>query len=119
MSERERDRRIAAGYNLLLSPELRLAHQALLAWAGEMEPDGWPTPTSVTRFAAFYGVSPASLGALFGLLSFRAGGRTVWCDEFREPGTARRAGLNSFGPSVAVPFGIFLAADAEVMAALH
>jgi hypothetical protein len=119
MSERERDRRIAAGYNILLSPELRLAHQALLAWANEMEPDGWPTPTSVTRFAALYGVSPASLGALFGLLSFRAGGRTVWCDEFREPGTARRAGLNSFGPTVMVPFGIFLAADAELMATLH
>jgi hypothetical protein len=119
MSERERDRRIAAGYTILLSPELRLAHQALLAWANEMEPDGWPTPASVTRFAAFYGVSPASLGALFGLLSFRAGGRTVWCDEFREPGTARRAGPNRFGPTVTIPFGIFLAADAEVMATLH
>lgn len=112
---RARDRRIAAGYSTLLSPELRLAHQALLAWANEVEPDGWPTPASVTRFAAFYGVPAAPLGALFGLLSYRAGGRTVWCDEAREPGTAQRVGISRFGPSVAVPFGIFRAASAEVM----
>lgn len=110
------DTRAADAYHALLSPELRLAHQALLAWAAEMEPDGWPTPATVLRFAACYGVPAAPLGALFGLLSYRLGNRTVWCDEVRDHGAACRAGVTRFGSAVMVPYGIFRMAD-DTMAA--
>ncbi|WP_415393717.1 hypothetical protein [Paracoccus sp. SJTW-4] len=102
----------SGGYQHLLTPELRLAHEALLRWAEECEPDGWPTPASVLRFAACYGVPSAPLGALFGLLSYRHGRQTAWVDDFRQPGFARMVGAEKFGRSVMASYGIFRAADA-------
>lgn len=108
------------GYQHLLSPELRLAHEALLRWAEECEPDGWPTPVSVLRFAACYRVPAAPLGALFGLLSYRLGPRTVWADNFRQPGFARKVPSGKFSKPVLVSFGIFCAATATLRReALH
>lgn len=118
------DEEIASGgYQHLLTPQLRLAHQALLAWASEVEPDGWPTPASVTRFAAFYGVPSAPLGALFGLLSRKVGRSVAWVDAAREHQYSGRLRDDDYGPEVQACFGIYRAATAvlerEDAAAVH
>ena len=64
-------RRIAEAYPTLFPRRLRQAHVALISWAEEANPDGWPTPSDVERFARLYGVPRGPLGALVGLLSER------------------------------------------------
>ena len=56
------------GYDILFSPELRLAHEAVLTASAELCDDGWPTPAMLVRFAKCYGVPLAELAGLCGIL---------------------------------------------------
>lgn len=97
----ESDRRIVEGYGAVLGEDLRLAHLALLAWAGSR--DRWPAPADVVRFARCYGVPAAPLGAMFGLMSRRVGRRVAWV---AVPPSGR---LDEFSREQVVAYGFFLA----------
>ena len=72
-------------YGILFSRQMRLAHQALLLWAEEMEPDAWPTVPTILRFARFYDVNPGELAALVGIIRIRVDGGTRFIDTYRQP----------------------------------
>ena len=103
-----------AGYELLLSENLRLAHAAILEYANANNDDYWPKGGDVIRFARFYLVSASALGGLVGLLPYRLGQGTVWIDAARVPDLARRVGLETFPRAALVPFGILCAAAATL-----
>ena len=118
----EDDARIVAGYEVLLSENLRLAHAAILEYANANNDDYWPKGRDVIRFARFYRVSQSALGGLVGLLAYKVGRRTVWVDAARVPDLARRIGLETFPRAALVSFGIFCAAAdtlARESATLH
>lgn len=78
---------IASAYPDLFPRRVQQAHMALLTWAEETNPDRWPTPPDVCRFARLYGVPRATLGALVGMLSMRHDSQTreTWVDAVRNP----------------------------------
>lgn len=93
MTHRRTAEQVAEGYGLLFDAVTRAAHLAILEFASLTDPDGWPTPAIVDRFARAYGLPADSLAAFFGLLSYRDGGRVVWVDAIRGPvhaGVARQ-----------------------------
>lgn len=79
--------RLVEAYRRLFPSRLRKAHLALVAYAEEASPDGWPTPEMVVQFARLYRVPRARLGGLVGLLCRRHPGtrRDAWVDAIRDP----------------------------------
>ncbi|MDF1872000.1 hypothetical protein [Vannielia sp.] len=104
-------RRIAEAYPTLFPCRLRQAHMALVAWAEEASPDGWPTPSDVERFSRLYGVPRGPLGALVGMLSRQpvADRRAVWVDAVREPDKATPHLIRQHDHKVVRAFGWFCA----------
>ncbi len=97
-----------ARFDVLFSPTMRLAHDVLLNWAGEMEPDGWPGIPAILRFARCYGVPSGELAALCGVLSYRLGNKTVYCDAracHRPTDSAKLISRKSPRPSAGVTSG--------------
>ena len=115
MTQVERDQWIVDGYASAFAPELRLAQAALLAWASEApDTDGWPMPADVIRFANCYGVTPAALGGLVGLLPHKVGRRTVWADMVRTPSVGHTVGIETFPREALRGYGMFRAASALI-----
>jgi len=116
MTRAERDRRIVDTAPAILPPALWLAHEALLLWAAECEPDAWPTVPAVIRFARAYEVDPQELGAMVGIVSFRLTprGRVVWCDSQRFPELVRRTNPGRLTRAVQRGYGYFCAVAALV-----
>ena len=116
------DEVVLARFDVLFSPTMRQAHNALLNWAEKMEPDGWPTIPTILRFARFYRVPSSELAALCGVPSYRLGNRTVYCDATRCPGHVRMTPPGCFSRRVLAAYGYYVTA-AELAArdrvALH
>lgn len=89
MADRISAQELLDGYDILFDSNTRLAHEACLLWAQENEPDGWPTPATLWRFAKFYGVDVGQLSALCGVLTYKIGRKTVYCDSAGSPATSR------------------------------
>lgn len=102
------------GYDILFSPELRLAHEACLLWSAEMEPDGWPSIPTLWRFAKCYGVDVGQLSALCGVLTYKIGRKTVFCDSRRSPGHVRMTDTARFGRKVLAAYGYYATAAAMI-----
>lgn len=100
------------GYEVLFSPELRLAHEAVLTYAAEMEPDGWPSIPTLWRFSRCYGVDVGQLSALCGVLTYRIGRKTVFCDARRVPAHVRITSSDRFSRKVLVAYGFYNTAAA-------
>jgi len=116
-----RDRAIIAGMALVFPPALLLARDALLLWAKDHEPDGWPTVPAVIRFAAAHEVSAQELGALVGIISFRLTprGKVVWADSQRRPEVVVRTPPDKLSRRVLRAYGCFVATASRVEAARH
>ncbi|MEM0989909.1 MAG: hypothetical protein AAGK00_13595 [Pseudomonadota bacterium] len=100
---------LAEAYHLLFPRRLRHAHMALVTWAEGANPDGWPVPDDVCRFAKLYGVRRATLGTLVGLLSRQQLGvrSTLWVDAVRQPERACAAVIRQHDHDVVTAFGWF------------
>ncbi|MDN5787502.1 hypothetical protein [Pseudorhodobacter sp.] len=103
--------RIADAYPTLFPRRLRQAHMALVTWAEESNPDGWPTPSDVDRFAKLYRVSRGPLGGLVGMLSRQPlmDRRAVWVDAVRDPDKATPHLIRQHDRAVIRAFGWFCA----------
>ncbi|AJE46140.1 hypothetical protein [Celeribacter indicus] len=103
--------RIADAYPALFPRRLRQAHAALVSRAEEANPDGWPTPSDVERFARLYGVPRGTLGGLVGMLSRQVGcdRRAVWVDAVRDPDAATPHLIRQHDHKVVRAFGWFCA----------
>lgn len=103
--------RIADAYPVLFPRRVQKAHMALLAWAEEANPDGWPTPSDVERFSRLYSVPRGVLGGLVGMLSRQVGceRRALWVDAVRDPDAATPHLIASHGRAVVRAFGWFCA----------
>ena len=95
------------GYDILFSPELRLAHEAVLTYAAEMEPDGWPSVPTLWRFSRCYDVEVGQLSALCGVLTYKIGRKTVFCDSRRAPAQVRMTDTARFSRKVLVAYGFY------------
>jgi hypothetical protein len=95
------------GYDTLFDTNTRLAHEAVLLWASENEPDGWPTPATVLRFARFYGVVVGELAGLCGILPYRLGNRTVFCDARRHPAHVHITSADRFNRRALIAYGFY------------
>lgn len=116
------DEDFLAAFDLLFSPQMRLAHEAVLRWADEMEPDGWPSIPTVLRFARCYDVPSGELAGLCGILSYRLGNRMVYCDATRTPAHVRMTPTGRFSRRVIAAYGYYVTAAqmaARDRAALH
>ncbi len=102
---------IAAAYPDLFPRRVQRAHMALLTWAEGANPDRWPTPPDVCRFARLYGVPRATLGALVGMLSMRHDSQTreTWVDAVRNPEDAPPHLIQRHSRDVIRAFGWFCA----------
>ena len=102
--------------HLVLSPEIVLAHEALLKWASEFEPDAWPSIRSIIRFARCYEVNAQELAAMCGIVSYRmtTRGKIVWCDGQRFPELVRRTSPDRLSRRVLRAYGWFCAVAALV-----
>ena len=105
---------IASGYALLFEPTMRAAQIACLGFAQLIREDRWPDASMVCGFARLYRVSPAELGAFFGLLSYVDGGKTIWVDALRGP-VPTYAALDRASPEQCLAFG-FLGLTTDVLA---
>lgn len=99
--------RLVEAYGRLFPSRLRKAHLALVAYAEEASPDGWPTPKMVAQFARLYRVPRARLGGLVGLLCRRHPGtrREAWVDAIREPERATAHVIRQHDRAVQVALG--------------
>jgi hypothetical protein len=100
------------GYDILFSPELRLAHEAVLTYAAEMEPDGWPSIPTLWRFARCYDVPVGELAALCGVLTYKIGRKTIFCDSRRAPAVVHRTSARNFSRKVLAAYGFYNTAAA-------
>lgn len=101
------DQEILDGYELLFDTNLRLAHEALLQWSAENEPDCWPSPAAVVRFATCYSVPVSQLAGLVGILTLKVGRKTVFCDARRNPELVNRNNAASFSRQSLVAYGFY------------
>ena len=101
------DQDLIDGYDLVFSPDLRLAHEALLTFAAEVSEDGWPTSAMIWRFARCYDVPLAELAGLCGFLVYRLGNRTVFCDARRNPAHVRITSVDRFSRRSLVAYGFY------------
>lgn len=102
------------GYDILFSPELRLAHEACLIWSAEMEPDGWPSIPTLWRFARCYDVPVGELAALCGVLTYKIGRKTIFCDSRRAPEVVHRTSARNFSRKVLAAYGYYATAAAMI-----
>lgn len=102
------------GYPVLFDSNTRLAHEAVLLWSREMEPDGWPSVPAIMRFSRCYGVDVGQLAALCGILSYPVGRKTVFCDSRREPAVVHRTAANKFSRKVLAAYGYYVTAATMV-----
>lgn len=100
------------GYEILFDTNTRLAHEAVLLWAAENEPDGWPTPAAVRRFATCYGVDLDTLAGLCGILAVRRGNSHYYCDSRRRPELVNRMNTTRFSRRALVAYGFYNTASA-------
>lgn len=98
---------LVAGYDILFTPELRLAHEAVLTYAAEVEPDGWPSIPTLWRFARCYDVHVGELAALCGVLSYKIGRKTVFCDSRRSPAFVHRTSARNYSRKVLAAYGFY------------
>lgn len=114
MTPEERDDWLLDRMDAAFAPELRLAAAALLAWAREADGDGYPRPPDVIRFARFYGVTPAALGGLVGLLPLRIDSKTtVWADQVRNHQNRERLAIERFPREAMRGYSMFCAAASK------
>lgn len=109
-------------YDTLFSPKMQLAHQALLLWAEEMEPDAWPTVPTILRFARFYDVNPGELAALVGIIRIRVDGVTRYIDTYRQTEHVKSVKVPKTHRRNIVAYGFYVTAAelaARDRAALH
>ena len=104
------DQELVDGYDILFSPELRLAHEAVLTYAAEMEPDGWPSVSTLWRFSRCYDVDVGQLSALCGVLTYKIGRKTVFCDSRRAPAHVRITSNDRFSRKVLAAYGFYATA---------
>ena len=102
---------LIAGYDTLFDAPLRLAHEAILTYAAEVEPDGWPSVPTFWRFARCYDVDVGQLAALCGVLTYKIGRKTVFCDSRRAPGHVRMTDTARFSRKVLSAYGFFATAS--------
>ena len=100
------------GYDILFDTNTRLAHESVLLWAAENEPDGWPTPAAVRRFATCYGVDLDTLAGLCGILAVRRGNSHCYCDSRRHPELVNRMNTTRFSRRALVAYGFYNTAAA-------
>lgn len=100
------------GYDVLFSANLRLAHEAVLTYAAEMEPDGWPSVPTLWRFSRCYDVDVGQLSALCGVLTYKIGRKTVFCDSRRVPAHVRITSSDRFSRKVLAAYGFYATASA-------
>lgn len=115
MTDRISAQELIDGYDVLFSPELRLAHEAVLTYAAETEPDGWPTVPVLIRFAKCYGVPLEQLAGLCGVLVRKIGNRTVFSDSRRCPELVNRINANMWNRRVLVAYGFYATAARMTM----
>lgn len=109
------DQELLDGYDILFSPELRLAHEAVLTAAAELCEDRWPTIPMLVRWAKCYDVDVGQLAALCGTLSYKIGRKTVFCDSRRAPAHVRISDPVKFSRKVLAAYG-FYATAADLIA---
>lgn len=102
------------GYEILFDTNTRLAHEAVLLWAAENEPDGWPTPAAVRRFATCYGVDLDTLAGLCGILAVRRGNSHYYCDSRRRPELVNRMNTTRFSRRALAAYGFYATAAAMI-----
>lgn len=89
---------LSEGWTALFDEPLRAAQLSLLLYARSVRPDlPWPTVPEVRQFAGLYGVRAADLGAFFGWIVRREGGREIWVDALGgsvHPGEALSLATN-------------------------
>ena len=105
------------GYPILFCTNTRLAHEAVLLWASENEPDGWPTPAAVHRFARCYGVDLDTLAGLCGILAVKRGNSHYYCDSRRRPELVNRLAPSRFSRRAISAYGFYLTAAAMAQGA--
>lgn len=98
------------GYEVLFDADLRLAHEAVLTYAAEMEPDGWPSIPTLWRFSRCYGVDVGQLSALCGVLTYKIGRKTVFCDSRRVSAHVRITSSDRFSRKVLAAYGFYATA---------
>lgn len=107
MADRISAQELLDGYDILFSAPLRLAHEAVLTAAAELEPDGWPTVPMLIRFAKCYGVPLEQLAGLCGVLVSKIGRRTVFSDARRHPGLVNRLNVAQWSHRALVCYGFY------------
>jgi hypothetical protein len=95
------------GYDILFSPELRLAHEAVLTAAAELSEDGWPTVPMILRWAKCYDVPVAELAGLCGILAVKRGNSHYYCDSRRHPELVNRLSPARFSRRALVAYGFY------------
>ena len=98
------------GHEVLFDTNLRLAHEAVLTFAAEMEPDGWPSVPTLWRFSRCYDVDVGQLSALCGVLTCKIGRKTVFCDSRRAPAHVRITTPDRFSRKVLAAYGFYATA---------
>ena len=93
---------------------MRAAQIACLGFAQLIREDRWPDTLMVCAFARLYRVSPAELGAFFGLVSYVEGGKVIWVDAMRGPVRPHTA-LDRASPEQRLAFG-FLGLATDILA---
>lgn len=111
----EHDRTLVAGLPLVFGRRMALAHEALLRFAGECEPDRWPSVKSAIRFAAAHEVDAQVLAALVGIVSYRLspGGKLIFADAQRAPELVRRTSPGRLPGKVLAAYGLYVAAATQ------
>jgi hypothetical protein len=110
MTDRISAQELLDGYPVLFDTNTRLAHEALLSWAAENEPDRWPSPAAIVRFARCYGVNLAELAGLVGVLVSRVGNRTVFSDSRRCPELVNRLNSSQWSRRALAAYGFYVTA---------
>lgn len=95
------------GYGILFDANTRLAHEAVMLWAAENEPDGWPTAAAVHRFARCYGVDLDTLAGLCGILAVKRGNGHYYCDSRRHPELVNRLSPTRFSRRALAAYGFY------------
>ena len=112
-----RAQELLEGSDILFDTNTRLAHEAVLLWASENEPDGWPTPATVRRFATCYNVDLDTLAGLCGILAVRRGNSHYYCDSRRRPELVNRMNSTRFSRRALVAYGFYNTASAMAQGA--
>jgi len=107
MTDRIGAQELLDGYDILFSPELRLAHEAVMVAAAELSDDGWPTVPMLIRFAKCYEVPLAELAGLCGILVSKIGRRTVFSDARRDPELVNRLSATAWSRRALVAYGFY------------